>query len=856
MKHVRLLAVAFLLVATTLSAATVRLGNDVAPLSQSIALTVDPRQDDYTGSVRVDLEVKKSTSVFRLHGEDLTITSMTLTRNKKPVDVSYAKGEEGTVTVTAKQPLAPGKYVLEAAFTNKFNRQAVGLYKMLTRDGEPYLFTQFEAIDARRAYPVWDEPSFKIPFEVTLTIPDQYDAVSNSPVAAESKADGAKTIRFARTRPLPSYLVAFAVGKFDYEPINGMSIPGRVIAPKGQGSLMKMAAEITPPVMAALEKYFGQKYPFEKVDLIAVPEYWAGAMENPGLITYRDSVLLVDSVRGTQAQRQNLVRVTAHELAHMWFGDLVTMEWWDDLWLNESFADWMGDKITDQVRPEFNHLVGELRGIQRVMNQDARSTTDPIRAKDVSPNEAMRNVGIAYDKGKAVLTMFESWIGPEKFRQGVLDHLKSNAWGNANASEFFAALAKHAPKGTVAAFETFVEQPGVPLVEVELTGLAEVRLTQKRFTTGNASAETWRVPVTVRYSDGKTVRTAAILLDAPSKTVKLEGDRVEWVYPHANAAGYYRWKMSDAAMTALAARATEALNPMERLAFVGNAGALFSNGTIHGDAYLDILNRFANDPDPQVVSAVIGALTNIRTTFDSAENRPLFAAYLRRTLGPTIDRLGFTPKEGEPESITSLRPEIMAVLGYYGADERVWQWVREQLPKVLENPAAVHPTLSGLVIGMSAYRGDAALFEEIRKRFESATLPADRARYLNGLGRFADPALKAKAREYSFTPAVRANETFALWGAAETAEQRDEFFDWATANYEAILKRLPPAFAGNMPFIAGGCEPERVARAKKFFVEKNLTGTERRMAQVEEQVNECAALRSREMNAVTGYLAK
>ena len=216
MKQARLLAAAFLFLLTaTLSAATVRLGNDVAPLSQSVSLAVDPRKDDYTGSVRVELEVKKATPVFRLHAEDLAITSMTLTKGSAPIEVTHAKGEEGTVVVTAKEALAPGRYVLDAAFTNKFNRQAVGLYKMLTKDGEPYLFTQFQAIDARRAFPVWDEPAFKIPFELTVTIPEQYDAISNSPVAAESKAGGAKTIRFGRTKPLPAYLIALAVGQFD-----------------------------------------------------------------------------------------------------------------------------------------------------------------------------------------------------------------------------------------------------------------------------------------------------------------------------------------------------------------------------------------------------------------------------------------------------------------------------------------------------------------------------------------------------------------------------------------------------------------------------------------------------------------
>ena len=851
MKSARFLVLAALVLASNLAAAPLRLGTDVVPTSQAVDLIVDPRKDDYTGSVTIDLDVRKAVTSFRFHAEDLTITSLKVSG----VDVTFAKGEEGTVLATSKEPLKPGKHVLTAEFTAPFNRQAVGLYKMLTKDKEPYLFTQFQAIDARRAFPVWDEPSFKIPYQLTVTIPDQYDAIANSLVASETAKDGSKTIRFAPTRPLPSYLIALAVGRFDYTPIPNLGVPGRVVAPKGQAHLTKTAAEITPPVLAALEKYFGSKYPFEKVDLIAVPEYWAGAMENPGAITYRDTVLLLDSALATPSQRQNLIRVTAHELAHMWFGDLVTMEWWDDLWLNESFADWMGDKITDQVHPEFNHLVGELRGIQRVMSADARATTDPIRKLDISPNDAMNNVGIAYDKGKAVLTMFERWIGPDKFRQGVLEHMKANAWGNANAAEFFASLAKHAPAGTVAAMETFVNQPGIPLVDVELVGANEVRLTQSRFSTGKVAAQTWRVPVTIRYSDGTKVREAAVLLDAPSRAIKLEGKRVDWLFPHAHASGYYRWKMPLESMTALAERATTVLEPTERLAFIGNAGALFNNGTIHGDTYLELLARFAQDPDPQVLSSMIGALGQIRSTFDSAENRPKFAAYIRRALGPALDRVGFTPKEGESSTITSLRPELISVLGIYGQDERVWAWINENAPKYLKDPSSVHPTLAGTLIVLPATRGDEALFEEYRKRFETATLPADRSRYLSALGAFRVPALKNKAREYALNGPVRANEFFALLGGADSPEEREEQYQWYLANFDALMKRLPPAFASGMAGIASGCEPERVARAREFLAAKKIPGVERRLAQVEEQVNQCAALRAREMQSITEFLA-
>ena len=844
--------VILLLLTVSAHAETIRLEREVVPLSQAIALHADPRSDSYRGTTTIALDVRNATTAFRMHAVDLTIDSMTLTGEGGVTTLAHAPGGDGTIVVTADSPLAAGRYTLDITFNGDFNRRAVGLYKMKTRDGEPYLFTQFQAIDARRAFPSFDEPSFKMPYELTVSIPAQYDAISNTPVAHESATPETKTIRFARTKPLPSYLIALAVGKFDYTPIAGMSVPGRVVAPKGQAHLTRLAAALTPRILAALEEYFGTSYPFEKIDLIAVPEYWAGAMENPGAITYRDTILLLDEKTATPGARQNLIRVTAHELAHMWFGDLVTMEWWDDFWLNESFADWMGDKITAQLFPELGHDISEMAGIQDVMRSDARPAAEPIRTIGASPEHAMRSVGVAYNKGKAVLAMFEQWIGREKFRQGVLAHLKANAWGNADAAEFFASLARHAPAGTVAALQSFVNQPGIPIVNVEIVSPTAVRLTQSRFTSGaKTAAQTWHIPLMLRHSEGVT----PVMLDVPAKTVTLPKP-VTWIYPNAEAAGYYRWQLPEDAMTALAARAGDVLHPRERLAFIGNAGALFSNGTIRGDLYLDLLRRFGTEADAQVLSSLIRALGDVYFTFDSPATRPLFAKLIRAMLRPQLDRIGITPRPGESEKVTTLRPELLSVLGELGEEAHVRAFVKEQLPKYLHDPSSLHPSLAAVVVTLGARRGDEALFEEYRKRFEAATLPAERQRFRAALGRFGDPKLRAKARQYALSGPVRPQELSGLIGGGHTAEERDESFAFVMANYDALAKRMPPAFTAGLPFFASGCEPARVEKAREFFATRKAEGTERTMARVAEQVNECAALRERELAAVTDYLRK
>ena len=365
-----------LAVAAVSAGADIRLDSRVAPTSQTIELDLDANRTEYTGSVRIELRVSRATSEFQFHAEEMNLDRALLRDEKGPIDITIEEGEEGLRLVTTGRELKPGNVVLEIDFSKEYNTKALGLYRMLA-EGQGYLFTQFESVDARKAFPCWDEPIHKIPYQITVTIPLQQEAVSNTPVARETMGADTKTYHFKKTPPMPSYLLAIAAGPLESVAIPGLSVPGRIYTIKGQKHLTKVAAEYAPPVLDALEEYFGRKYPYEKLDLIAIPEYWPGAMENPGAITYRDRILLIDSEAASVTQKRLLARVHAHEFAHMWFGDLVTMAWWDDLWLNESFADWMGDKITEQLYPELKLAVSELQDVQRLMDGDGRPWPRP-----------------------------------------------------------------------------------------------------------------------------------------------------------------------------------------------------------------------------------------------------------------------------------------------------------------------------------------------------------------------------------------------------------------------------------------------------------------------------------------------
>lgn len=833
-----------------------RLGDDVVPRFQEVALKLDPDQETYSGSVRVELEVRKPTERFRFHAEEMNLSRVELQGSSKTIPLTHQAGERALIHVTTSEPLKPGRYTLSIDFTNEFDKRAVGLYKM-TSEQRGYAFTQFEATDARKAFPSWDEPGFKIPYQFTISVPASIEIVTNTPVEKQAEAEGWKTIVFAKTKPLPTYLLAIAAGPLEFVPISGLSIPGRIVTTKGQSHLAARAVSLTPPILEALESYFAGKYPYEKLDLIAIPEYWPGAMEHPGAVTFAENILLQDE-KASGSQRRTLARVIAHELAHMWFGDLVTMKWWDDLWLNESFADWLGDKITDQVYPQFRLQLAELQGIQGTMSQDARPTTEAIRQPVDSPETALNEVGLAYNKGKAVLGMFEQYIGTEAFRKGVLRYIKENAWGNAEAADLWRALAKEGRTQLPSALSTFVDQPGLPLIEARVGPRGQVVLTQKRFLNDGVSAKplTWKVPVALKFSDGNTTRTRTVLLEEPRQSVDL-GAKVAWVYPHADAVGYYRWSVAPEMMMALARSSRQNLNTPERVSFIGNLSALLDAGAISGDVYLATLAEFAEDPEPQVISGLVGAVQKIKLTFVTRDLEHPFGAYVRKILGPALRRFGTKPREGEEETIGISRPQLIGWLADEGKDPAVIAEARAMAAAFMKDRNAVDPALISPSLQIAAREGDRALFDEYRKRFEEARNPADRARFLMGLGAFRTPVLREAALRYALEGPLRANEIFIVaFSQADSSAGRDELYRWLTENYGAVTKRLPPAFIPGMPLVAAGCEPERVAAARKFFAEPShrVEGTDKELEKVASQVSDCARLRQRESKAVGEYL--
>ncbi len=843
------------------SAGPPRLGNEAAPTFEQIDLTVDPAKPEYSGSVRIDVRVARATPALHFHAEGLKISSMTLRGRAAPVTLAWETGARGYVTATAPAPIAPGTYTLAIDFTQSLNGQSVGLYRVETK-GDSYAFTQFESDDARKAFPCWDEPAFKIPFQVTLHVPEADLAVSNTPPERVSSAAGVKTVVFRRTKPLPSYLVAMAVGPFETVDVKGMSMPGRIVVPRGQTALTGVAAQMTPPLVAALERYFGRPYPYEKLDLIAVPEFWPGGMENPGAITFRDDALLLDSRLAGVGARRQLARFIAHEVAHQWFGDLVTMKWWDDLWLNESFAEWMGDKIADQVYPDLRVGLGTLQGREAAFNTDAKLSTRAIRQPVTTQDNLLQTADeLAYYKGQAVLGMFEQWIGPEAFQRGVRSYLKEHEWGNAEAADLWSALSRASGKDVGGPLATFLDQGGVPLVTAELLRDGRVTLGQRRFLNAGVTAPgepLWKIPVTIHYPDGKEERSKTVLLSERSMTVELApGAHPAWIHPNAEEAGYYRWDVGAKMLHALAENAARDMDTRERVGFLNDLGGLLESGALHGDDFLRLVGRFSNDPEPEVTSAVLGHVAGVRYAFATEQTAPLFARYVRATLGPALERIGFSKKPGEPELASLSRAGLLRVLGDAGGDERVLAFADSMAARYLADPASVDPTLAPVFLDLSATRGDQARFDDYRKRFETAANPADRQRFLNALGWFRDPKLVDEALDYTLKGPLRSQELFTIpGGVGQSIRYQGRPWEWLQRNYDAMTSRLPDMYRIYMPYFAGGCSSERLEQARAFFADPKhqAPGWDREFAKVSEGVTDCVSLREREGASVSAYL--
>ena len=846
-----------------------RLSDVAVPTQYRLELTVDPAQPTFSGVEWISVRLSAATSAIQLHARDLDIQTANAERaDGRSVTANPLPGSNGGLTLVFPEPLAAGEYVLHIVFAGRFADGLVGLYRVRVGD-EFYAFTQFEALHARRAFPCFDEPRFKTPWEITLRVPHGLIAASNTPATTVQQAAGFDVVRFAESEPLPTYLVALVVGPFDVVDGPAGGVPLRTLTVRGKGGLAGYALQRTPRILAALADYFGRPYPYAKLDLVAVPDFAAGAMENAGLVTFRDTLVLMDASRATAAEKYSCESVVAHELAHQWFGNLVTMAWWDDLWLNEGFATWMATKVVQTTAPEFHADLDALGDKNEAMQADALQAARSVRQPIKDGGDVVNAFDdITYDKGAAVLEMLEAWVGEEQFRAGVRAYVNTHASGSARTDDLLGALeqATGQPVADVAA--TFLDQPGTPLFVVSVVcegPTTKIHVVQSRYLPEGSSAisgQPWHVPVCIRYGTETGAHRQCMLVTERRAEMSLDAIGCPlWIHPNAGETGYYRWRLPEPELLRLVSAGRERLTAPEEVALPGHLDALLVAGQLDAGTYLEVLGQLAQSDQRQVVGTAIGGWHRVyHATVDYKGGAPAadFAAYVRRSLGAHAHKLGMLPKPGEDSETELLRGQVIPAMADLGHDAALRSQAHDLTQRFLTDPHSVSPAAAQIAVPIAALDGDAPLHAALITALRRAENPRTRSIVLSGLGNFRDPVLYERSLQLYLTDTLRVGDFWAVAGrAGDTPEKEVVAFAWLEANFDALAQRLGDDSVSSLPFVGEGfCDQAGRDRVQQFFASAahQRPGSARTLAQALEGVDQCMRLRARATDSVRAFL--
>lgn len=784
-----------------------RLPKDVRPRRYALRFDLDLDAWTFRGNERVEIGLGSPRGELYLHAVDLEIGSALARREGTELAPAVSLDAKAEVAMLRfPEALDAGSWTLELAFSGGIRPDLKAIYRS-TRGDERYAVTQFAAADARRAFPCFDEPEFKARFALELIGPSQATAIANMRQLAAEELGGGRTLwRFAETPPISSYLLAFAVGPFEGTAVvrTKSGIPVRVWLPRGMAAEGLYARDAHREAIEWLEEYTGIAYPYDKVEGLGIPDFSAGAMENPGAVTYRLRVLAADPQKASLAALKQCYEYVAHELTHMWWGDLVTFAWWDDIWLNEAFATFVGHKANDALRPgwrfwrDFLWPPGQL---PRGFELDALVSTHPISTPARTVEEAnQRFDAISYLKGGAVLRMLEAYLGEETFRRGVRIYLERHREANATAGDFWRALDEASAQDVSRIASAWITEPGHPLVEVRLDSEQLVTLRQRRFFTdaeAPPSAQRWPIPLALRVN-GRTVRT---MLDREEGSLQIPPGA--WVFPNADSAGFYRYALDEALYARLLPRVRE-LAPEERLGFVDDVWALLIAGVIGSARYVDLLRSLEGESDRVVLTIVFDQLQWLSVHAITAELREPFAALVARLYGPQLARLGWAGAADEPEDDQQLRPGVIRALGELARDATVRAEAARRLLAHLDGARADRNVVQALAV-VAATQGDVALQRRYLAHMKNVALTdvQEETRFRLALSSFADPGAVDATLVACFDGTIRDQDVrFNLHEGLRNLAARDAFWrairerwdaqiaPWETSLRNAVLSSL------------------------------------------------------------------
>jgi len=868
-----------------------RLGQDVRPLHYRLDLDIDPTAPGFSGIVEIDIDIRSPSKVIYLHGNNLAVSSTTLTT---PDGTTRSAAWEqvdptGVVQLRFADTTPPGRATLRFAYTGMFSRGGEGLYRSVVGD-DSYVFTQFQPIDARRMFPGFDEPGFKTPFDVNITTALANAVISNAPVAREAEAgDGRKRVSFATTRPLPTYLVALAVGPLDVveapplapNAVRKWPLPLRGVATRGKGPGLRYALDNTAVIINYLEDYFGVPFPFPKLDLIASPDF-GGGMENAGAIIYGDARLLIAD-DASYEQLRGFGGIHAHEIAHQWFGDLVTPKWWDDIWLNESFANWMSFKAGNAWNPSLRLDIVPALQTPAAMELDSRIAARQIR-QPVKRNLDIGSAfdGITYLKGGAVLGMFESWLGEERFRAGIRTHMQRFPYAVADVEDFMASLATGSGRpDLVPAFRSFIDQPGVPLVTARVECGADgvgLRVSQSRYLPVGSRGDprhSWQLPLCVRYGTATGDSKECVLLAEASARVPLNTrDCPAFVMPNADGAGYYRFALDEKGWRALQANFGR-LNELEALLAADSLSAAYQANRLSTADWLAAVRALAASEYPSVVLAPGANLVFMRDYLTPAGAREQMAGFMRATYRPQLDALEASDAAAGNAVATDaaavdrafLKTKLTRFLALEARDPELRATLAGQArryigvgePGTKPDPGAVAPAQVDIALQVGVQDGGITFVDTLIERMLASDDIQFRSQAALALGSTDDPAVGVRVRKLLLDPELRAREpTTIAFGLAARASQRRATFDWFKANHEAFIGRIGHFGYRWLPrFGAGFCTRQEGDELKAFFTPMldKLDGAERTLAETLEGIELCVALTEAKRDEVGRYFS-
>ncbi len=850
-----------------------RLPRDVTPLAYAPRLTIDPRDERFAGSIDIRVRVERSTALVWLNARNLTLASARATTAAAPAEFAVATIEQGSDDVVGlrfARPLPVGELTLSIRYSGRIESvSAVGVFRQQDR-GAWYAFTQFEPLDARRAFPCFDEPDRKAAWTLTLRVPETLKAFANMPVATQRvAAPGWREVTFETSPPLPSYLLAFAVGDFDVVDAGraGMkATPISIITPRGRGGEAAYAAANTGEVLAATEKFFGIAYPFRKLDLIAYPlSTFGGAMENPGLITYTARTLLARPDEMSPGFKQRFLGFTAHEIAHMWFGNYVTMAWWDDLWLNESFASWMASTILMELHPKGG--ASDFRAFQRfrAMNADRLPSARRVRQPVTEQSEVKAAFdGITYAKGESILVMFEAWLGPEKFRAGVRRYMGRHAWGNATAEDFFAALAA-TDAALVPALRGFVERPGVPVLDVELDCTAEPRLVlaQHRFEPAGAAAkaaEHWVFPACFEYGDASGGHEVCALVKEARQSLPLPAACPQWVIANRSGIGYFLPRLSPALYAALPA-ARRTLMPKDYVGLLIDVTLLTQSAVLPYSVALPLAATQADNASARVARRSLG-LATVPEDWVAVDNASKYATWVRELFAGRARALGWLPHSGDDAETMRLRQSMLPMVTLRGKDAALAGEAQQLARRWLADRQAMPPSVRQVVLQTAiATAGHDApvLFDALVDVVRTSKDGNERADVYAALGFVVDPALLERALALALDGEYSPREsTRTLREALAHQATRAVALGWLERNIVALSARTPVESQGFWPtWLASACTPDERARMVALFESRvaKLEAGPRSYRESLEKIDLCIAARKIQQAPLNAFLA-